>query len=47
MGRQGGSIPEPYGLKPEHLADVVYWLASQQATVLIEELSVHPMGQEF
>ncbi len=46
----GGKPNEKAGawqLRPEEIADTLVYIASQPANVLIDELSIHPLGQDF
>lgn len=47
----GGQTPkateESWQLKPEEVADAIVFVASQPANVLIDELTIHPLGQDF
>ncbi|MBI3950919.1 MAG: SDR family oxidoreductase [Acidobacteria bacterium] len=46
-GRKEGDLAGPGALTPEAVAEAVLFVASQPPHVLIDELSVHPIGQEF
>lgn len=46
-GRQQGSLPEDVALRPERLADLVAWVIDLDPKLVVDELSVHPLGQDF
>lgn len=46
-GREEGMIDEWHALKPKRMAEIVFYLASQPEFILIDELSIHPMKQDF
>lgn len=46
-GSEEGDMEEADALQPDQLANVVYYLAHQPEHVLIDELSIHPLNQDF
>lgn len=46
-GGEEGSREETWSLRPETLADVAFTMLSQDKYVLMDEVTVHPLHQEF
>jgi len=46
-GREEGQIEKEYALKPDQLAEVVYYMTQQPDFMLMDELSIHPLHQDF
>lgn len=44
-GSPKGQTPPPYGLNADHVADVVWYMLTRPAYLLMDEVSLHPMGQ--
>jgi len=46
-GRQPGDIPPPYGLDPDHVAEVALFMLTRPPYLLMDEVTLHPMKQDF
>lgn len=46
-GSHEGAKAEARALPPAHVADTVFWILSQPAHVVLDEVTVHPLGQDF
>lgn len=46
-GGSEGSRDEAWALRPAVVADTLAWLLAQPPHVVVDELTVHPMGQDF
>jgi short-subunit dehydrogenase len=46
-GGAEGSRDASWSLRPEQLADIVWQTVAQPGSVVIDELTVHPLGQDF
>jgi len=46
-GRQKGAINAPNALQTDQLAEVVHYMTQQPDFILIDELSIHPLYQDF
>ncbi len=44
-GSPKGQVPPPYGLNADHVADVVCFMLTRPAYLLMDEVSLHPMKQ--
>lgn len=45
-GREEGSIPPPHALVPDDLADVVHFMLTRPDYMLIDQMTVVPLGQD-
>ena len=46
-GGSEGSRDETWALRPSAVADAVVWALSQPPHVVVDEVTVHPMQQDF
>jgi short-subunit dehydrogenase len=46
-GRAEGSGEESWSLRPAQLAQLVWQVATQPGSMVVDELTVHPLGQDF
>jgi NADP-dependent 3-hydroxy acid dehydrogenase YdfG len=46
-GNTEGARNEHWALRPEHTASVLLQIALQPGNVLLDEVTIHPLGQEF
>lgn len=46
-GASEGSRDESWSLRPAQLAELIVQLIEQPGTLLVDELTVHPLGQDF
>ncbi len=46
-GSTEGSRPETWALRPAHVAEVVYHALTQPPYVVLDEITVHPLEQDF
>ncbi len=46
-GRDQGTTPPPYGIAPDDLAEVAEFMLTRPGYLLMDEVSIHPIKQDF
>ncbi len=46
-GKDQGDTPPPYGIDPDDLADIAVFMLTRPGYLLMDEVTVHPMKQDF
>ncbi len=46
-GGTEGSRDESWAMRPQAVADAVAWILSQPAGLVLDEVTIHPLGQDF
>ena len=46
-GRSAGDVPPPYGIAPDDLAEIAAFMLTRPGYLMMDEVTVHPMKQDF
>jgi len=46
-GAEEGSRDPSWAMDPQHVADVIHTILTQPKTIILDEVTVHPLGQDF